>query len=159
MGKVRVLFVCAGPGVRARVAEAFLRQIDDIDVASAQFEEIEGAVPSFISSLMAEIRVDIKTELPKSVFARHLDKEAFDFVISLCHASSKLVCPVFRTNVDVLYSKKARRLSWSIPDFRSLSTVPPDQRLDKAWAIIDNINLEVLKFARMLKSKQAKVRV
>ena len=153
MSKNRVLFVCAGPGVRARLAEAFLSQFEDFEVKSAQFEDIEGKVPAFIQGLMEEISTDLQIAFPKSVFERHLKKEAFDFVITLCHASAKVVCPVFRTNVDILYGKEAERLSWAIPDFRSLMAIPPDQRMDKAREIRDSIKLEVLTFVKMIKDR------
>jgi len=55
------------------------------------------------------------------------------------------MCPTFLTHVDTLYAKTAERLSWSIPDFGSV-TGTDEQRRAGACKIRDQIKAEVLGF-------------
>ena len=155
MKKLRVLFVCSGPGVRGRIAEAFLNQYDQFKAESAQFEDRQGNLPSLIIQLMEEVGTEISTTFPKSVFERYLDKEGYDYVITLCHAKTKVVCPVFRSNVDMMYNKKAERLSWSIQDFRQIFSLSDAERLTRAREVRDQIREEVEKFISTVEKKRA----
>lgn len=153
MQSTRVLFVCAGPGVRARIAEAFMAEIPGIVAASAQFENREGTIPPFITQLMDEVGARIDGTFPVSVFERYNNKEPFDYVITLCHASTKVVCPIFLVNVDKLYQEEAGRLSWSIRDFRSIQAGNPEERRAQARIIRDEIRQNVETFAKALASQ------
>ena len=68
MPSVRILFVCAGPGVRARIAEAFMATVPGVEAASAQFEDREGNIPPFIKQLMNEVDVQIKPTFSRFSF-------------------------------------------------------------------------------------------
>ncbi len=154
MEKVRVLFVCSGPGVRARIAQAFVHKTapDRIEAFSAQFENRNGYIPEFIKNLVEEVGLEIIEAFPVSVFGRHKSGQVFDFVITLCHASSTLVCPIFKSNVELLYKKNAEQLSWSIQDFRSLSDLSKDERMEKAREMRDMIAEEVQSLVKMIDS-------
>ncbi len=154
MQSIRILFVCAGPGVRARIAEAFMRDLPGVEAASAQFENREGKIPPFITQLMDEVGTRIGGTFPMSVFERFRNKEPFDYVITLCHASSKVVCPIFRVNIDKLYEEEAGRLSWSIRDFRSIDAGSPEERRAQARIIRDEIRQNVETFARALAAQK-----
>ncbi len=147
MKKLRVLFVCSGPGVRALIAEAYLNKLagDTLEGVSAQFEARMGYVPEFVHKLMAEEDIQISGEFPPTVFDRHQNDEPYDYVVTLCHASTQVVCPIFRSNVKVLYRQDAEKLSWSIPDFRSLSGLTGEERVTAARLIRKLIRLEVEK--------------
>ncbi len=150
MEMVKVLFVCAGPGVRARIAEAYLGTVPGVEAYSAQFEDRVGRIPPFITSLMSDVPVELKPDFPVTVFERFNNKERFDYVITMCHASAKVICPVFRVNIDQLYQKEAARLSWSIRDFRSIQAGSPEERRVQARIIRDEIQQNVETFARAL---------
>ena len=94
---------------------------------------------------MQDIGIDLSAEAPESVFKRFKDKECYDYVISICHEAAKEQCPVFKKNVDVLYGKDAERVSWSIPDFKSISGTE-EEKVDKAREIRDRIKSEVVSF-------------
>lgn len=147
MKKLRVLFVCSGPGVRALIAEAYLNHLagDTMEGVSAQFEARMGYVPEFVHKLMADEGLEIPREFPSTVFDRHKNDEPYDYVVTLCHASTQVVCPIFRSNVKVLYRQEAEKLSWSIPDFRSLSNLTGDERAAAAKLIRNQIKKEVNK--------------
>jgi len=94
---------------------------------------------------MREVGIDLPTEAPKSVFERYKERDVFDFVITLCHEATTEQCPIFKTSVDTLYAKKAERISWSIPDFKSLSGTE-EERKAGAREIRDKIKSEVIAF-------------
>jgi protein-tyrosine-phosphatase len=79
---------------------------------------------------MREVGIDLSAEAPKSVFERHKERGIFDYVISLCHEATTEQCPIFKTNVDALYAKEAETISWSVPDFKSLSGTEEKKRLE-----------------------------
>ena len=94
---------------------------------------------------MREIGIDLSAKAPESVFKRFKDKESYDYVISICHEAATEQCPIFKTNVDALYAKAAERISWSIPDFKSISGTE-EERQSKAREIRDKIKSEVISF-------------
>jgi arsenate reductase len=145
MRRLRVLFVCTYHGARSWIAEAFTKQLapGKIEAYSSSFEP--GKIGALSIAVMKEIGIDLPTEAAKSVFDRYKEKEVFDYVITLCHEATTEQCPVFQTNVDVLYAKKAERLSWSIPDFKSLKGTD-EERLAEARKIRDLIKRKVIKF-------------
>ena len=152
MEKTSVLFVCSGPGVRGRIAEAFLNQIapDYFTASSAQFEEREGKLPPFIVGLVSEIGLTVESTFPKSVFQRYKDNESYDYVITLCNAHTNGICPIFKRNVKALYQKESERISWSIPDFRSLGELEEARRMEGAREIRELIASEVKAFVSMV---------
>lgn len=158
MEKVSVLFVCSGPGVRGRIAEAYLSQVapDHFTAHSAQFEEREGRLPDLIVELMNEIGLTIESTFPKSVFQRYKDNEPYDYVITLCNARTNGICPIFKKNVKALYQKESERLSWSIPDFRSLGALEEAKRLEGAREIRDLIGFQVNAFVSMVSASDQK---
>ena len=95
--------------------------------------------------IMREVGINLTTESPKSVFERYQERDAFDYVISLCHEATTEQCPIFKTNIDALYAKKAETISWSIPDFKSLSGTKEEKEAD-AREIRDKIKSEVILF-------------
>jgi len=48
-------------------------------------------------------------------------------------------------NIDVLYAKKAERISWSVPDFKSLSGTDEEKKAE-AGKIRDKIFSEIVSF-------------
>ena len=141
----RVLFVCTFHGARSRIAEEFVLRLapGKVEAYSASFEP--GRIGPLPIEVMKEVGIDLPRETPKSVYDRYRDKEAFDYVVTLCHALSRELCPTFQTHVDVLYAKKAERLSWSVPDFASISGTD-EERLSEARKIRDQIKTQVVDF-------------
>ena len=145
MATRKVLFVCTYSGARSRIAEEFVKLIaaGKIEVQSACFEQ--GKIGLLPINVMREIGVELPAEAPKSVFKRYKNRECYDYVISLCHEATTELCPVFKTNIDALYAKEAERISWSIPDFKSLRGTEDEQR-NAARQIRDKIKSEVISF-------------
>lgn len=145
MERKKVLFVCTHHGARSRIAEEFVKKLapGKVHVSSACFEP--GKIGDLPRELMREVGIELPREAPESVFLRHRNKEVFDCVISLCHEASTDECPIFTTNIDVLYARQAQRISWSIPDFRSLGGTE-DKRLAAGRKIRDKIKAEVVSF-------------
>jgi arsenate reductase len=145
MERKKVLFVCTYHGARSRIAEEFTKQIapDSIKAYSSCFEP--GKIGSLPIDVMKEVGIALSTEAPKSVFERYKDRDDFDYVISLCHEATTEQCPIFKTNVDGLYAKKAKRISWSILDFKSLRGTEEEKKAG-AREIRDKIKSEVIEF-------------
>ena len=131
------------------MAEEFIKRAapERIEAYSSSFES--GKIGPLPVAVMKEEGIDLPTEAPKSVYDRFMEKEVFDYVITLCHAATTEQCPIFKTNIDVMYAKKAKRLSWSIPGFLSLEGTD-DERKSKARKIRDQIKKEVLQFLSQL---------
>jgi len=145
MERKKVLFVCTYQGARSRIAEEFIKRSasSKIEAHSSCFEsEKIGPLPI---EVMREVGIDLPAEAPKSVFERYKERDVFDFVITLCHEAATEQCPIFKTSVDTLYAKKAERISWSIPDFKSLSGTE-EERKAGAREIRDKIKSEVIAF-------------
>jgi arsenate reductase len=98
---------------------------------------------------MKEVGLDLPAASPKSVYQRYKDKEIFNYVVTLCHEATAEQCPIFKTNVDALYAREAERVSWSVPDFKSL-TGSEEARTAAARKIRDLIKAEVIKFLSQL---------
>jgi arsenate reductase len=145
MERKKVLFVCTYNGARSRIAEEFIKRSapGKIEAHSSCFES--GKIGPLPIEVMREVGVDLPTETPKSVFERYKEGDVFDYVISLCYEATTEQCPIFKTNVDALYAKKAERISWSIPDFKSLSGTE-EERKAGAMEIRDQIKSEVISF-------------
>ena len=142
----RVLFLSTFSGERSLIAEKLTNQLahGKIEAYSSGIES--GKMGRLPIAVMKEIGIDLPTDAPKSVWDRYMEKEAFDWVITLCHEISGLQqCPIFRENVDDLYAANAKILSWSIPPFSSVSGSDEEKKAG-ARKIRDQIKHEVLTF-------------
>jgi arsenate reductase len=145
MKALRILFVCTHNGARSRIAEEFAKRAawGGIEVYSSSFEsEKIGPLPV---SVMEEVGIALSASTPKSVFDRFKEKESFDYVVAICDPTSNEEVPVFLASVDSLYKKTAQRLTWYIPNFRSLSGAPEEKKA-RARQIRDQIRTEVTNF-------------
>lgn len=145
MGKKKILFVCTHQGARSRIAEELINRIapGKIEAHSSCFEpEKIGPLPV---KVMREVDIDLPTISPESVFDIYKEGAVFDYVISLCHEATTEQCPVFKTNIDTLYAKKAERISWSIPNFKSIGGTE-EERKTRARDIRDKISSEIISF-------------
>lgn len=141
----KILFVCTHNGARSRIAEEFVKlsAAGKIESHSACFET--GKIGPLPINVMREIGIDLPPKAPKSVFERYKANEFYDYVVSICHEATKEQCPIFKSNVDALYAKDAVRISWSIPDFKSIRGTE-EERKAQARKIRDNIKSEVISF-------------
>jgi arsenate reductase len=145
MEKIRILFVCTHNGTRSRIAEEFTKRTarSGIEVYSSSFES-EGIGPLPVA-VMEEVGIVLPTSSPKSVFDRFKEKESFNYVVAICDPASNEQVPVFLASVDSLYKKTAQRLTWYIPNFRSLSGTAEEKKA-RARQIRDQIKTEVTNF-------------
>lgn len=145
MERKRVLFVCTYHGARSRIAEEFIKRSapGKIEAYSSCFES--GEIGPLSIDVMREVGIDLPAEAPKSVFERHAERDVFDYVISLCHEDTTEQCPIFKTTIDAIYAKEAERISWSVPDLKSLSGTEEEKKY-RARDIRDKIKLEVISF-------------
>ena len=145
MERKRVLFVCTYHGARSRIAEEFAKQIasEKIEAYSSCFDPFK--ISPLPIDVMREVDIDLPAESPKAIFYRHKERDVFDYVICLCHEVSTEQCPLFKRSIEALYARKAETLSWSIPDFKSLSGTDEEKKAG-AKIIRDKIKSEVISF-------------
>ena len=127
------------------MAEAFVESMagDGVEAAAACFEE--GSIGRLPRQAMAEVGLVLGDRSPRSVFDRYGDGEPFDFVVTLCHRASTELCPIFVSNVDLLYGGKSKRRTWSIPSFRAFEGSEAE-RLDQIRIARDTIRNHVRDF-------------
>jgi arsenate reductase len=106
MSKTKVIFLCTGNTARSQMAEAFLRKHggDRFEVFSAGLEPSE--INPLTKKVMAEIRLDLCGQYSKGL-ERFLDKEDFDYVITVC-GNADARCPFF--------PGKVVRMHWPFDD-------------------------------------------
>ena len=145
MERKKVLFVCTYQGARSRIAEEFANRIalGRIEAYSSCFDP--GRIDPLPIDVMREVGIDLPAESPKPVFTRHKEGDVFDYVIAVCYDASREQCPLFRRTIDVLYARKAKTMSWSIPDFKWLSGTE-EKRKAGARKIRDKIKSKVVAF-------------
>ena len=145
MERKKVLFVCTYHGARSRIAEEFVKRIAPgrIEAYSSCFDPFK--ISPLPIDVMREVGIDLPTESPKPIFYRHKERDFFDYVICLCHEVSTEQCPLFRRSIKALYARKAETLSWSIPDFKSLSGTEKEREAG-GRVIRDKIKSEVILF-------------
>ncbi len=149
MNPPRILFVCTHRGARSRIAEEFARRLAPGRVAAQSASFDRGKIGALPVEAMRELGVDLPAPAPKTVFERFKDQEVYDYVVTLCDRVTSEMCPVFLTHVDTLYARTAERLTWSIPDFGSV-TGTDDERRAGARRIRDQIKAEVTEFLSRL---------
>jgi len=112
---------------------------DRAEAFSAAFtQEKIGDLPI---QIMAEVGIELPVESAISIFERFRRHETFDYVVTLCQKAQE-ESPIFKANVDTLYGRTAKRISWEITDFKSL-TGSPEEKLQQARQIRDQLQSKI----------------
>jgi arsenate reductase len=116
------------------MAEAFLNKLG-ADRFFAQSAGIEpGILNPIVITVMKEIGIDISGNKTKSVKQFLDSNESFDYVITVCDATSGATCPFF--------PGKAERLHWEFDDPAGL-TGTYEEKLQKTRTIRDELKKKV----------------
>ncbi|QLA15903.1 arsenate reductase ArsC [Desulfolutivibrio sulfoxidireducens] len=95
MKKKTVLFICVHNSARSQMAEAFLKHL----AAGAFAVESAGLSPTSVNPLvveaMAEKGIDLSGATTQSAFDLFRQGRLFEYVITVCDASSEKQCPIF----------------------------------------------------------------
>ncbi|MBU1699441.1 MAG: hypothetical protein KJ970_17705 [Candidatus Eisenbacteria bacterium] len=145
MDKVNLLFVCSSGGARSLIAAAFANRLSPGHVAALGACFDPDRIGSLPIAAAKEIDMEIPSVSPKSVYDLYREQAVFDHVVSMCYQVDYKHCPIFMTNIDLLFSKKAEVHKWMIPDFRSLEGSAEEKRL-KAAEIVNQIGENVAEF-------------
>jgi arsenate reductase len=93
---MKILIICTGNTCRSQMAEGFIKSLNPaLEVFSAG-TNAEQKVNPFAVEVMAEIGIDISTQVPKSVCI--FLNESFDYAITVCDGANE-VCPNFTGKV------------------------------------------------------------
>lgn len=132
--KTRVLFVCVHNSARSLMAEAWLNHLH-----GARYEaESAGLTPGMLNPLavqaMREVGIDLSGSRPRSVEEALAVARPFDYVITVCDASSAERCP------PVLGI--AEQIQWEFDDPAAL-TGTDAEKLAKIQIIRDAIRIKI----------------
>lgn len=137
--KVKVLFICVHNSARSQMAEAFLEELgeDQFFVESAGLEA--GVINPLAVAVMKEVGIDISGNTTKSAFEFLKQGRLYNYVITVCDASSGERCPIF--------PGITKRLHWDFDDPSSL-TGSEEEKLEKTRKIRDQIKEAVQDFIK-----------
>ena len=129
--------MCVHNSARSQMAEAFLKKFggEYFDVESAGIEP--GKLNPVVVKAMHEIGIDISGNRTKDVFDFLRQGKLFNFVITVCDASSGERCPIFHG--------VSQRLRWSFDD-PSAFTGTDDEKLTRTRVVRDEIKSRILEF-------------
>lgn len=140
MGKeVKVLFICVHNSARSQMAEAFLKELgkDHFFAESAGLEA--GVLNPLAVTVMKEVGIDISGNTTKSAFEFLKQGRLYNYVVTVCDASSGERCPIF--------PGITKRLHWGFDDPSSL-TGSDEEKLEKTRKIRDQIEEAVKDFIK-----------
>lgn len=139
--KIRVLFVCIHNSARSQMAEAFLKQFggEKFLVYSAGIEP--GKLNPVVVEVMKEVGIDISANKTKSVKEFIDSGEIFDYVITVCDATSGERCPIFPGNV--------KREHWEFEDPSSFFGTY-EEKLNKTRVVRNKIKEKILNWIKSI---------
>lgn len=135
MSKARVLFICVHNSARSRMAEGLLnaRCGDRFEATSAGLEPGRGVNP-LAAEVMREIGIDITQHPSQAVFDLWKGGGVYAYVISVCHESEAVGCPIF--------PGPAKRLHWPFRD-PSKFTGTQEEKLAQAREVREEIAAKI----------------
>jgi arsenate reductase len=139
MGKTRVLFVCVHNSARSQMAEEFLNRLagDRFEAESAGLEP--GTINPIVVEVMKELGIDLSGKKTNSVFDFFKQERKYDFVVTVCDASSGERCPIF--------PGKTVRLHWSFEDPSSFTGSALEKK-EKTREVRNKIREKIESFIR-----------
>jgi len=139
MDKTRVLFVCVHNSARSQMAEEFLNRLagDRFEAESAGLEP--GTINPIVVEVMKELGIDLSGKKTNSVFDFFKQERKYDFVVTVCDASSGERCPIF--------PGKTVRLHWSFEDPSSFRGSYTEMK-EKTREVRDKIREKIESFIR-----------
>lgn len=135
MNKCNVLFICVHNSARSRIAEGLLnaRCGDFFEAQSAGLEKGRGVNP-LAAEVMNEIGIDIGQKPSQEVFDVYCSGQLFAYVITVCHESDAVGCPIF--------PGPAKRLHWPFADPASF-TGTQEEKLEKTREVREAIAAKI----------------
>jgi arsenate reductase len=132
--KKRILFVCIHNSARSQMAEAFVNHLggDQFEAESAGIEP--GELNPVVVEAMQENGIDLSTRATKSVESMIARGPHFDYVVTVCDATSAERCPVFPGDVT--------RLHWPFPDPSSFPGTG-EEKLARTRVVRDEIKRKI----------------
>jgi protein-tyrosine-phosphatase len=119
MGRLRVLFLCAGNSARSQIAEGLLRKLSRgrADVFSAGTHPAAEVHPLAVEILQRRFDVETADLYPKNL--NRFVGETFDYVITVCDRTAE-TCPTFPGDPE--------RIHWSFEDPAAVEGEPARRR-------------------------------
>ncbi|HLG02393.1 MAG TPA: arsenate reductase ArsC [Bacteroidia bacterium] len=134
----KVLFVCIHNSARSQMAEAYLNHFGKgkFEAKSAGLEK--GSLNPFVIRAMMEDGIDISANKTKTVDEMLMEKNSFDYVITVCDEISAERCPYFPGG--------GQRFHWGFPDPSAFSG-NDEKRMAQIRNVRDQIKTKIRAFA------------
>lgn len=132
--KQRVLFICVHNSGRSQIAEAFLKAMagDRFEVVSAGLDPTQ--IQPLVVEAMRESGMDLSKNRTQSVFNLYKQGKLFDYVITVCDASTEKQCPLF--------PGVTQRLNWPFENPEAFEGTH-DERLAQVRRLRDEIKAKI----------------
>lgn len=143
--KKRVLAICVHNSARSQMTEEYIRKFGDrwFQVESAGLEP--GKINPIVTALLKEDGIDISGKSTQAVMDLYKAGRKFDYVIAVCSAEAKEMCPIFPAEKE--------RLHWPFPD-PSKAEGTEEAQMDSVRPIRDQIKEKVKEFIEHYKDKE-----
>ena len=140
--KTRVLFVCVANSFRSQIAQAFLNY-----KYGSKFEAYSGgfkikAINPLAIEVMKEKGIDISNNSVDRLMDLYNEGEKYQYVITVCKRGEESDCPIF--------PGEAARLSWSDFEDPELFEGNPEEKLENARRLRDNIERRIDAFVEII---------
>ena len=142
--KEKVLFLCIHNSARSQMAEAYLKKFgaDYFIADSAGLEP--GKLNPLVVEVMKEEGIDISNNPAKDVFEYFKQGKIFNYVVTVCDATSAERCPIFPGITE--------KIAWSFADPSQFSGTH-EEKLVRTRTVRDDIKKHVLDFISKSKNQ------
>jgi len=134
---IKILFVCIHNSARSQMAEAFANFLGKGKLLAFSAGIEPGTLNPYVVKAMKEIGLDISNNKTKGIDTFLKSNHSFDYVITVCDATSGERCPIF--------PGKVKRLHWEFDDPSAFKGTE-EEIMVKVREVRDKIKENVVEF-------------
>lgn len=134
---IKILFVCIHNSARSQIAEAFANFLGKGKLLAYSAGIEPGILNPYVVKAMKEIGLDISNNKTKGIDTFLKSNHSFDYVITVCDATSGERCPIF--------PGKVKRLHWEFDDPSAFKGTE-EEIMVKVREVRDKIKENVVEF-------------
>ncbi len=142
----KILYVCTYWGVRSQIAELLTQALDipGLIAESAGFET--GTIGDLPIKAMSLRGLDLPRTAPPTLFECSRKDGDYDYVITLCNQQTQENYQVLYDTVALLFTGSTQIIHWNVADFMAIGQLEPNERLQAASEILDDIEDHIIDF-------------
>ncbi|MCR4421221.1 MAG: arsenate reductase ArsC [Exilispira sp.] len=134
---IKILFVCIHNSARSQIAETFANFLGKGKLLAYSAGIEPGILNPYVVKAMKEIGLDISNNKTKGIDTFLKSNHSFDYVITVCDATSGERCPIF--------PGKVKRLHWEFDDPSAFKGTE-EEIMVKVREVRDKIKENVVEF-------------